>query len=98
MFMKHQNIQIISNEFLQTAHLTKKSGSQPIRIPTATHMFSRFMNSLTLFTILCDASRRQDLVPITGSSLGLTTDSAATLLSACYINRLPFYFLFSLTF
>ena len=35
-----------------------------------------------------------DLVPVTGSSLGLTIDS---LLFACYINRLPFNFLFSLT-
>ena len=38
-----------------------------------------------------------DLVPITGSSLGLTMDSGATLLFACYINRLPYDFLFSLT-
>ena len=38
-----------------------------------------------------------DQVPITGSSLGLTIDSAVTLLFACYINRLPFHFLFSLT-
>ena len=35
-----------------------------------------------------------DLVPITGSSLGLTIDSAATLLFACFINRLPYDFLF----
>ena len=38
-----------------------------------------------------------DLVPITGSSQGLTIDAAATLLFACSTIRLPHDFLFSLT-